>query len=118
MDLGYRSLLHFVQSGRAAGRAIYAALARFSCVSNTVFIALCVLSAGVGAAVGRWRLVPIALAGWALVIAVVAVTGGFHATAEDNSLGVFFFTAVPALLWVFCIAAGVFGRHITEKPGT
>jgi hypothetical protein len=84
-------------------------------VSATLFFALCGLGLAVRAVVGRWRLVAIALTVWALVVAIVALAGGFHATGEDNSSGIFVFTAVPTLSWIVCMAAGVVSRRIATK---
>jgi hypothetical protein len=48
-----------------------------------------------------------ALVVWVLAVGITALAGGFHATAQDNSEGVFFFTAVPPLFWVVLVVFGV-----------
>lgn len=53
-----------------------------------------------------------AVAIWILGVSIAALAGAFVATDEDNSLGVFLFTGLPTLLWVFCAVVGVITRRV------
>ena len=48
-----------------------------------------------------------ALGLWAIGIGTAALAGAFERTAEDNSHGVFVFTAVPLLIWVAAVLVGI-----------
>jgi hypothetical protein len=84
-------------------------------VSDALYFAICLVSVAIGFAIGRWRwafAVPLAV--WVSGVASAALTGGFDATGEDNSAGVFFFTAVPAFFWVLFAVAGICVRRVTD----
>src|SRR3954471_20745132 len=84
-------------------------------VSDGLYLAICAACAAAGFLIGRWRWAfggpP---AAWIAGVLIAALTGGFDATSEDNSLGVFVFTAVPALLWMLLAVAGICVRRVID----
>lgn len=84
-------------------------------MSDGLYLAICAACCAAGFVIGgrRWAFaVPVGL--WLSGVLIAALTGGFAATSEDSSLGVFFFTAVPAFLWALLAVAGACIRRAVD----
>ena len=87
-------------------------------VSDGLYFGICAACIALGFYIGRWRwALVVPFVAWVTGVAIAALTGGFDATGEDNSLGVFSFTAVPAFFWVLFATAGVCVRRVVVARG-
>jgi hypothetical protein len=77
-------------------------------MSTGVFLGIAAACFAVGLFFQHPRHVWAAVVLWVLGLGIAAAAGAFHATAEDNSVGVFFFTGLPTVLWLgaFCLGIG------------
>jgi hypothetical protein len=83
-----------------------------------LFLGITVACFAVGLTCRHRQHVLAAVALWMVGLGIAAVAGVFHATAEDNSLGMFLFTGIPTVLWLgaFCLGAGT--GVVVRKRGT
>lgn len=84
-------------------------------MSDALFFAIAAAFVAAGALLGSWRWAVAAVCLWLAAVTIIALSGGFESTGDDNSLGVFVFTAVPELLWVCAAALGVALRRAASS---
>lgn len=80
-------------------------------MSTQLYFAILIALGAAGFLAGRWLLVPAVLALWAIGLALAALAGAFHQTAEDSSGWLFYFAAFPTLFWVLAFTVGTLVRR-------
>lgn len=81
-------------------------------MSAPLYFAILIALAAAGFLAGRWLLILTVLALWAIGLAIAALAGAFHHTGEDSSGGLFYFAAMPSLVWVLAFTLGTVVRRV------